>query len=56
VRKIHGRLAEDGIERFEVHVRLRQEPGDTSLEREVEGFRERVSSTGAAGAPGLGAS
>ena len=45
VRRIHARLAENGIERFDLTVRLRQEPGEVTLEREVEGFRER-SATG----------
>ena len=40
VRNIHGRLNADGIERFELHVRIREEPGDTRIEREMEGFPE----------------
>jgi uncharacterized protein YqgV (UPF0045/DUF77 family) len=40
LRGIHGRLSTEGINRVEVHVRLRQEPGD-AIERETACFRER---------------
>jgi uncharacterized protein YqgV (UPF0045/DUF77 family) len=30
LRAIHGRLSTEGIDRFELHVRIRQEPGVTS--------------------------
>lgn len=52
VRSIHGRLSADGIERFELHVRVRQEPGEARIERETEGFRERSKSR-PEGMPGL---
>jgi len=54
VRRIHGRLVGEGIDRFELQVRLRQEPGDTSIERETAGFRERgASESGVPPMPGL---
>ncbi|MGH3031332.1 MAG: thiamine-binding protein [Gaiellaceae bacterium] len=42
IRSIHGPFSADGIERFELHVRIRQEPGGASIERETAGFRERA--------------
>jgi uncharacterized protein YqgV (UPF0045/DUF77 family) len=41
VRRVHARLAAEGVERFELHLRLRQEPGEMSIEGETAGFRER---------------
>lgn len=54
LRSIHGRFNADGIERFELHVRIRQEPGEAKIERETEGFRERAAGK-PEGMPGLGA-
>ena len=38
VRGIHGRFAAEGVERFELHLRLRQEPGPVTIERETAGL------------------
>lgn len=54
LRSIHGRFNADGIERFELHVRIRQEPGEARIERETEGFWERAAGK-PEGMPGLGA-
>jgi len=54
LRSIHGRFNADGIERFELHVRIRQEPGEARIERETEGFRERAAGK-PEGMPGLDA-
>jgi uncharacterized protein YqgV (UPF0045/DUF77 family) len=51
LRAIHARLAADGVKRFDIQLRLRQEPGTTTIERETAGFRER--SVGERGAPPL---
>jgi uncharacterized protein YqgV (UPF0045/DUF77 family) len=54
VRGIHSRFAAEGVERFELHVRLRQEPGPATIERETAGFRERgLSGPGTAAMPGF---
>lgn len=37
---IHGRLLAEGVERFDLGVRLREEPGGASIEREKQGFGE----------------
>lgn len=52
IRSIHGRFSAEGPERFELHVRIRQEPGDASIERETAGFRERAKGR-SEGMPGL---
>lgn len=52
LRSIHGPLSADGIERFELHVRIGQEPGEASIERETAGFRERTAGK-PEGMPGL---
>ena len=54
LRAIHGRLSAEGIDRFELHVRIRQEPGEATIERETAGFRERQAGvSGIEGMPGL---
>ncbi len=54
LRAIHGRLSTEGIDRFELHVRIRQEPGEATIERETAGFRERQAGvSGIEGMPGL---
>ncbi len=53
VRGIHERFATEGVERFELHLRLREEPRPATIEREAAGFRERGVTEGAAAMPGL---
>jgi uncharacterized protein YqgV (UPF0045/DUF77 family) len=53
VRGIHGRFAAEGVERFELHVRLRQEPGPATIERETAGFRKRGATEPGTSIPGL---
>src|SRR3954447_19867059 len=47
VRSVHARLAAEAVERFELHVRLRHEPGAAQLEHETAGFRDRAASVAA---------
>lgn len=51
LRAVHARLAAEGIERFELELRLRQEPRTATIESETAGFRER--SAAEAGVPPL---
>jgi uncharacterized protein YqgV (UPF0045/DUF77 family) len=52
IRSIHSRLSAEEIERFDLQVRIRQEPGEASIERETAGFRERTAGK-PEGMPGL---